>query len=104
MITYDDTSLEPVRIFDSGVMFADPATFGEYHLSYRTGDITSPRIDVAEPLFLELSDFCEAISGSVVPRSSAALGRDVVEIIEAVDRSLAFEGSRVAVGGVGASL
>jgi len=96
MVVYDDTSREPVRIFDAGVMFDDPATFGEYQLSYRTGDIISPRVDVAEPLFLEMRDFCDAIRGLSQPRSSLALGLDVVEMIEAVDASLANDGARVA--------
>ena len=58
MVVYDDTSNEPVRIFDSGVVLQDPERFGEYRLSYRTGDIVSPTIDPAEPLSLELADFC----------------------------------------------
>src|SRR5204862_7175352 len=41
MIVYDDASNEPVRVFDSGVNLPDPQTFGEYRLSYRTGDIVS---------------------------------------------------------------
>ena len=41
-VVYDDTSNEPVRVFDSGVHAAGPETFGEYQLSYRTGDIVSP--------------------------------------------------------------
>ena len=44
MVVYDDMSSEPVRVFDSGVSLPDPATFGEYKLSYRTGDIVSPAI------------------------------------------------------------
>ena len=71
MVVYDDTSSEPVRVFDSGVTLPDPETFGEYQLSYRTGDIVSPRVDVAEPLSLELIDFCEAIRTGSAPRSSA---------------------------------
>ena len=46
MIVYDDTSNEPVRIFDSGVTFRDPQSFGEFQLSYRTGDIVSPHSSV----------------------------------------------------------
>ena len=42
MVVYDDTSTEPVRIFDSGVELKDPETFGEYQLTYRAGDIVSP--------------------------------------------------------------
>jgi predicted dehydrogenase len=88
MVVYDDTASEPVRIFDSGVELPDPGTFGEYGLTYRTGDIISPRVDVHEPLALELADLCRAIREVDDPRSSAQLGLDVVRTIEAVDRSL----------------
>jgi len=96
MVVYDDTSGEPVRIFDTGVIPRDPASFGEYRLTYRTGSIVSPHIDAAEPLFLELSDFCAAIRSGGQPRSSAELGVEVVRIIEAVDASLAAAGARTA--------
>lgn len=89
MVVYDDTSVEPVRVFDSGVNLPDPSSFGEYRLTYRTGDIVSPRIAVAEPLALELADFCAAIRGGSALRSSAELGVDVVRIVEAAERSLA---------------
>jgi predicted dehydrogenase len=92
MVVYDDTSNEPVRIFDSGVMVPDPSTFGEYKLTYRTGDIVSPCIDASEPLRLELEDFCNAIETGSVPRSSARVGYDVVRVIEAVDASLGGAG------------
>jgi predicted dehydrogenase len=97
MVVYDDTSNEPLRVFDSGVALRDPETFGEYRLSYRTGDIVSPHIEPAEPLFLELDDFCTAIRSGSTPRSSKELGLDVVRVIEAVDSSLVLEGARVAV-------
>jgi predicted dehydrogenase len=97
MVVYDDTSNEPVRVFDSGVMLSDPQTFGEFRLSYRTGDIISPAVRPAEPLQLEMADFCEAIRSGGDPRSSAALGIEVVKMIEAVDVSLAMGGTRVSV-------
>jgi predicted dehydrogenase len=95
MVVYDDTSNEPVRIFDSGVVERDPETFGEYQLSYRTGDIVSPHVAPAEPLSLELADFCAAIREGSTPRSSAALGLEVVRVIEAVCESLETDGTRV---------
>jgi len=95
MVVYDDTSSEPVRVFDSGVNLANPTTFGEYHLSYRTGDIVSPQLEVAEPLYLELRDFCTAVRSGTTPRSSALLGLEVVRLIEAVDRSLDQDGAIV---------
>jgi predicted dehydrogenase len=99
MVVYDDTSNEPVRVFDSGAVLPDPENFGEYRLSYRTGDIVSPRVEAAEPLQLEMTDFCRSILTGSTPRSSPQLGLDVVRIIEAVDASLCQEGARVAVGG-----
>jgi predicted dehydrogenase len=98
MVVYDDLSKEPVRIFDSGVELPDPESFGEYRLTYRTGDVVSPRIDAAEPLALELRDFCNAINEGREPRSSAMLGLEVIRVIEAVDRSLESGGASVAVG------
>ena len=104
MVVYDDTSNEPVRVFDSGVMLRDPETFGEYRLTYRTGDIVSPRVDAAEPLRLELADFCTAIRTGSTPRSSRELGLEVVRMIEAVDGSLQQHGARVSVPASGLSL
>ena len=95
MIVYDDTSPEPVRVFDSGVVPNDPSTFGEYQLTYRTGDIVSLRVDAVEPLGLEMQDFCNAIRTGQTPVSSAELGLEVVRMIEAVDHSLRQEGARV---------
>jgi predicted dehydrogenase len=95
MVVYDDMSNEPVRVFDTGVMIPDPSTFGEYKLSYRTGDIVSPHISGSEPLCVELTDFCDSIRQGSTPVSSAAFGVEVVKMIEAVDRSFASEGARV---------
>jgi predicted dehydrogenase len=98
MVVYDDTSTEPVRVFDSGVTLPDPSTFGEYRLTYRTGDIVSPRIDPGEPLARELADFCRTIRTGAAPRSSAELGVEVVKMIEAVDLSLEQNGASTEVG------
>lgn len=97
MVLYDDTSTEPVRIFDSGVVPADPATFGEYRLTYRTGSIVAPRVDATEPLALELEDFCRAVRTGSEPLSSVEIGCDVIRMVEAVGVSLGSEGAAVPV-------
>jgi predicted dehydrogenase len=97
MVVYDDTAIEPVRIFDSGVQLKDPETFGEYRLTYRTGDIISPHVPAAEPLAVELEDFFASIQNGAAPRSSCQIGLDVMRIIAAVEESLAGGGSRVPV-------
>ena len=97
MVVYDDTSNEPVRVFDSGVAPREPTTFGEHRLTYRTGDIVSPRLDAMEPLALQLADFCDAVRTGATPRSSGVIGLEVVKMIEAVDRSLEDDNRRVSV-------
>ena len=95
MVVYDDVSNEPVRIFDSGVLVEDPQSFGEFQLSYRTGEIVSPAMRPLEPLQLEMADFCHSIQTGQTPVSSAQLGVEVVRMIEAVDASLDAQGARV---------
>jgi predicted dehydrogenase len=89
MVVYDDTSNEPVKVYDSGVMPHDPETFEEFKLAYRVGDVVSPRVAATEPLLLELEDFCRSIRTGETPRSSDQVGLDIVRMIEAVERSLA---------------
>jgi predicted dehydrogenase len=100
MVVYDDTSAEPVRVFDSGAELPTPETFGEFRLSYRTGDIVSPRIEATEPLALELADFYSAILHGSEPRSSHEVGLDVIRVLEAVERSLDRGGAVTRLDGV----
>jgi predicted dehydrogenase len=92
MVVYDDTSAEPVRLFDSGVALRDPQSFGEYRMTYRTGSIISPRVEPVEPLLVEVDDFVRSVRTGSTPRSDANIGLDVVLTIEAVERSLAAGG------------
>jgi predicted dehydrogenase len=94
MVVYDDTSTEPIRIFDAGAELPPPETFGEFRLSYRTGDIVSPKVQATEPLALEIEDFCAAIVEGVEPRSSAQLGYELVCTIEAIERALESGGGK----------
>jgi hypothetical protein len=88
MIVYDDTSSEPVRIFDSGAHLPDPDQFGDSRLHYRTGSIVSPHVPAYEPLRAELEDFALSAIGRRVPRSSVDLGIRVVRVLEAIEESL----------------
>jgi predicted dehydrogenase len=88
MVVYDDTSNEPIRIFDAGAELPTPENFGEFRLTYRTGDIVSPKIDAMEPLALEIEDFCAAILDGRETQSSPKVGYEVVRAVEAIERSL----------------
>lgn len=100
MVVYDDTAGEPIRVFDHGVTYEDPETFGQYQLSYRTGDIVSPKLASTEPIVAELEDFVGCLRSGDHDRGKADLALDVVRLLEAADRSLAEDGRRVALDGV----
>jgi predicted dehydrogenase len=96
MVVYDDAALDgAVRIYDRGVDFTEPSTFGEYQLTYRSGDMLVPRLEPAEPLGLELADFANAIRTGAAPRSHARLGAEIVRILEGAHASLASAGEPV---------
>jgi predicted dehydrogenase len=93
MIVYDDLEpVEKVKVFDRGVD-RQPASFGEFQLTYRSGDILSPRLDPTEPLYLECAHFLECIRTGQVPDSSPRSGVDVVRVIQAAERSLHCHGA-----------
>jgi predicted dehydrogenase len=90
MVQYDDIAFdEPVKIYDRGMdMPPAPANFGEHQLVYRTGDVVTPRVEPAEPLRLELVDFAHAIRTGEEPRSSLAIGIEIVAVVEQAEASL----------------
>ena len=99
MAVYDDGTTEPIRLFDHGVVYRDPETFGQYHLSYRTGDIVTPKIDACEPLVAELEDFTRAVRTGQRLTWHEQLASDVVSIADAAERSLQMGGAEVALAG-----
>jgi predicted dehydrogenase len=89
MLLYDDTeSVEKIKVFDHGVNIEDPDTFGEFQLTYRTGDIVSPRLDIREPLLVEARHFLECIKTGCTPRTDGYNGLRVVKALEKADSSL----------------
>jgi predicted dehydrogenase len=95
MVVYDDGSPEPIRVFDHGVVYEDPETFGQYQLSYRSGDIVSPKIDTVEPVLVELQDFTAAVRAGQPPPGHLELARNVCRLTEAAEESLEDHGSPV---------
>jgi predicted dehydrogenase len=88
MVVYDDGAPEPVKVFDHGVVYEDPETFGQYHLSYRTGDILAPKLDTEEPIVVEMEDFLHAIRTGSARGELIDITRDVIRIAEAAEHSL----------------
>ena len=89
MLVYDDTeNIEKLKIYDQGVDYRNPETFGEFQLSYRTGDIVSPRLPSTEPLRTEMEHFLDCCTNGTKPRSDGLSGLRVVRALQATERSL----------------
>jgi len=89
MLVYDDTEpIEKIKVYDKGVDVIEPETFGEYQLTYRTGDILSPKLPTGEPLAAEMEEFLTCIETGSIPRSSGEEGLAVVRALELADASL----------------
>lgn len=96
MLVYDDTeSFEKVKIYDKGVDYKNPDTFGEYQLSYRTGDIVSPQLMNYEPLGAEMGHFLNCVKTGATPRTDGESGLMVVETLQAAEESLRSGGKTV---------
>lgn len=87
-VVYDDMDpAEKVRVYDRGVNFVQPETFGEFQLSYRLGDMNAPYIGNAEPLLNEIEHFIHCLETGEEPITSGEFGAQVVEVLELVDRT-----------------
>jgi predicted dehydrogenase len=97
-IVFNDLNgLEQVRVFEKGVtpLEQEPLNYGEFHFQIRDGDIISPRIEPVEPLKNQCRHFLECVRFGKRPISSGVEGRDVVRVLEAVNRSLENKGLQV---------
>ncbi|MCK4662428.1 MAG: Gfo/Idh/MocA family oxidoreductase [Bacteroidales bacterium] len=97
MIVYDDTHpSEKVKQFDMGIdLIKDPETFGEFQLTYRTGDIHIPRLDNIEPLNAECNHFIDCIESDVIPKTGTEHAARIIKMIEAAQESLKNNGDRI---------
>ena len=91
MLVYDDTeSVEKVKLYDHGVNVVEPGSFGEFQLSYRTGDIVSPHLDSGEPLLAEAKHFVSCVRTGERPLTDGYSGLRVVRTLERAEASMAM--------------
>lgn len=88
---------ERVRVFEKGVALAEPeaSTYGEHTFQMRDGDIISPRVEGTEPLKNECKHFLQCVRQGTRPLSDGYTGRDVVQVMEAIDLSMSQNGAPV---------
>ena len=95
MIVYDD--LEPsekVKVYDRGVDVSrsDKENLYRMLVSYRTGDMWAPNLDLTEALRTESQHFVDCIERGATPITGGAAGLEVVRVLEAVSRSMRERG------------
>lgn len=95
----DLNGVEQVRVFEKGVspVEEEPLNYGELRFQIRDGDIISPRIEPAEPLKNQCRHFLECVRTGKRPVSNGVDGRNVVRVLEAINRSMERKGLQVQV-------
>ncbi|TLM79437.1 MAG: Gfo/Idh/MocA family oxidoreductase [Actinobacteria bacterium] len=98
MLVFDDMeATEKIWIYDKGVGAPESAlAYGE-DLSLRFGEIRVPWVPQKEPLALEVQHFLDCVRSGATPESDGRAGLAVVQVLEAVDASMAAGGAPVAI-------
>ena len=98
MIVYND--LEPsekIRVYDRGVdVKNNPENIYQLLISYRSGDMWAPHLDLTEALHTEARHFVDCIRNWATPITDGESGYRVVKMLEAADQSMAQNGQYVA--------
>jgi len=96
-VLYNDLDRsEPVKAYDRGVSVEpDPEGRRSLLVSYRSGDVISPRVSTQEPLSAMIEHFAECVATGAEPMSGGTQGLRVVQTLEAADESLKLGGKRV---------
>jgi predicted dehydrogenase len=96
MIVYD--ALEPsetVKVYDKGIDLSNTEDIYKTLISYRTGDMYSPKIDGGEALLQEAQHFIDCVNNGKTPETDGAAGLRVVKILEAATQSIKQRGGVV---------
>jgi predicted dehydrogenase len=97
MIVYDDVEAsEKVKIYDRGITVANsPEDEYKILVSYRTGDMHSPKLDSTEALSVEAHHFAECIEQGKRPITDGYAALQVVRALEAATLSMKERGRLV---------
>jgi len=83
MVVYDDTEpSEKIKVYDRGVTLHPPGTFGEFQLTYRSGDMVAPSLENTEPLLTEVEHFLHCVKTGETPLTNGEFGAAVVRAVE----------------------
>src|SRR5262245_3254344 len=96
MLVWNDLEAdEKLKIYDKGAQMSSGQGLYELMVSYRSGDMWSPRVEQAEALRVELGYFMNCVAKDRTPLNDGIAGLRVVKLLEAADRSLKERGRAV---------
>jgi predicted dehydrogenase len=96
MLVWDDLEVdEKIKVYDRGVQMNSREGVYDLLVSYRSGDMWSPKIENVEALKAELSYFVGCIMNSERPFNDGLSGLRVVRMLEAAEESLKRKGEAV---------
>lgn len=90
-ISFDDISAKsPLTVYQKGVAasITEEPDYGEFKLLIRDGDIIIPKFQSNEPLKNQMQHFLECIDTGRKPRSDGVEGLKVIQVMEAVNKSI----------------
>jgi predicted dehydrogenase len=96
MLLWNDLDAdEKIKVYDRGVRMSTREGVYELLVSYRSGDVWAPKIELTEALREELGYFVACIENNQTPFNDGLAGLRVVRILEAADQSLMLKGEAV---------
>jgi predicted dehydrogenase len=96
MLVWNDLDAdEKIKVYDKGVEIQNGQGVRDLLVSYRSGDMWSPRLEQTEALKAETTYFVDCISKNEKPFNDGAAGLRIVKMLEAADKSLKDQGRPV---------
>jgi len=93
MLVWNDLEVdEKIKIYDKGVQMSSGEGMYQLLVSYRSGDMWSPKIEQVEALKAEAAYFVDCIVNNKTPFNDGRAGLHVVKMLEAADESLKHKG------------
>jgi len=96
MLVWNDLEAdEKIKVYDKGVERSNGAAGYDLRVSYRAGDLWVPRLDQVEALSRETQYFVDCVLNGETPINDGNAGLRVVQMLEAIDASMAEKGKIV---------
>jgi predicted dehydrogenase len=96
MVVWNDSAAdEKLRVYDKGIEVKNKESIYDLLVSYRSGDMWSPKVDQTEALKREAEYFIECINNDIRPINDGHAGLRIVEMLEGCDNSMRKNGRMI---------